>query len=71
MSAIVHDPSDGSESLNLKDGIIDVYAQMHELARHVIHFQETIEAAKSCSRQMVQSAELYCEDKCSISRIEH
>ncbi|KAL4961963.1 uncharacterized protein BDV14DRAFT_203277 [Aspergillus stella-maris] len=74
MGAIVHDPSDESEPLNLKDGIIDavdVYAQMHELARHVIHFQETIEAAKSCSRQMVQSAELYCKDKCSISRIEH
>ncbi|KAL3436352.1 hypothetical protein BDV09DRAFT_194016 [Aspergillus tetrazonus] len=71
MSAIVHDPSDGSKSPNLENGIIDVYAQMHELARHVIHFQETIEAAKSCSRQMVQSAELYCKDKCSISRIGH
>ncbi|KAL4990927.1 hypothetical protein BDW68DRAFT_23322 [Aspergillus falconensis] len=71
MSVIVHDPSDEPKPPNLKDGIIDVYAQMHELARHVIHFQETIEAAKTCSLQMVQSAELYCEDACSISRIKH
>ncbi|KAL6239644.1 hypothetical protein BDW75DRAFT_236249 [Aspergillus navahoensis] len=71
MSVIVHDPWDEPSPSSLKDGIIDVYAQMHELARHVIHFQETIEAAKTCSLQMVQSAELHCKDESSVSRIKH
>ncbi|KAL2862644.1 uncharacterized protein BJX67DRAFT_293036 [Aspergillus lucknowensis] len=71
MRAIVHGDNADTKSLNLKDGIIDVYAQMHELARHVIHFQETIEAAKTCTRQMVESASLYCKDGCSVSRIKH
>ncbi|KAL3452218.1 hypothetical protein BJX65DRAFT_208602 [Aspergillus insuetus] len=71
MSVIVHGENTDAKSLNLKDGIIDVYAQMHELARHVIHFQETIEAAKTSMRQMVESASLYCKDSCSVPRIKH
>lgn len=71
MSVIVHGENTDAKSLNLKDGIIDVYAQMHELARHVIHFQETIEAAKTFMRQMVESASLYCKDSCSVPRIKH